>query len=384
MKKIFLAFVLMIMLTSCNSQAPVVSQELVQYENQVSVVFINVGKADSILVTVNDKIYLIDTGHKKSIPALFRALSIMGVEKIDGLFLTHTHADHVGGTEALAQKYQINKLYSAEISMNNKNGENKIMNLATELELPHTRLKAGDVIEIVKDIAFKVIAPIEYDEKDDNDNSLVLMTELNGKKFLFAGDMQFAEESTILNNGTNIHAHVLKVGNHGNPDATSRVFAKSVSPEYAVISTDTNEDDDSANPSVISNLKPAKVFLTQDYLCGIKITVDTNGNIISSDLEPIESTVDMEITDIDIDKQIITIRNNGEKTDISGYFIFSEKGSKIFVFPNGSIIDERQTITIACSGGTGDYIWAEKNVWNKKNPNIGMLYDCFGNELSRK
>lgn len=389
MKKILLIIMSIIMLTGCEIQSPAATSDnndnnIVQYENQVSVVFINVGKADSILITVNDNTYLIDTGSKKSIPSLFRALAIMGTKKINGLFLTHTHSDHVGGTEALVKKYQIDKLYSAEISQNNKKGENKIVQLAEKSGLPHTRLKAGDVIEVENDIVFQVVAPIEYNDKDDNDNSLVLMTEFNGKRFLFTGDMQFAEENTVLNSGADIDSHILKVGNHGNPDATSLEFAKAVSPEYAIISTDTSEDSDSANSRVISNFKSSKILITQDFMYGIKLSVDNYSNIDVNELEPVKNNVDIEITGIDTDKQTIVIKNNAQQTDISGYFIFSERGSEVFVFPEGSVIDAGQIIIIACSGGTGDYIWDEKNVWNKKNPDIGVLYDCFGNELSRK
>jgi hypothetical protein len=112
--------------------------------------------------------------------------------------------------------------------------------------------------------------------------------------------------------------------------------------------------------------------------------VDSSGKINVNDLQLIESTADIEIVRIDTGGQAITIKNNGEKTDISGYFIFSERGSEVFIFPQGSVINAGQTVNIACSGGTGDYIWDDKNVWNTKNPDVGVLYDRFGNELSRK
>jgi competence protein ComEC len=367
-------------LTSCAET----SRNNIDYENRVSVVFINVGKADGILLAVNDKAYLIDTGSKQSVPALYRALSVMGIKKIDGLFLTHTHSDHIGGTEALLQKYRVDKLYSAEISQKNKKGENKIVQLAEELGLAHIKLKAGDSIEVEDGIAFKVIAPIEYNDENDNDNSLVLVTELNGKRFLFTGDMQFAEENTVLGSGADIDSDLLKVGNHGNPDATSIEFVRAVSPEYAVISTDTQEDKNSANPIVTGNLNPAKTFITQDYFCGIKIDVDNKGEISAGGLEIIKSAADMEILNIDTKAQEITIRNNGQQTDLSGYFIFSERGSEIFIFPDGAVIYAGQIITIACTDGEGDYIWNEKNVWNKKNTDVGVLYDRFGDEIARK
>lgn len=384
MKKLIVLIMALAILASCAIDPPLAEDQDTQYNNQISVIFINVGRADSILLKINDKTYLIDTGEKQSVPALFRALSLMKTDKIDGLFLTHTHSDHIGGTESLAQKYQIEALYSAEISQNNKNGENKIVKLAQDLGLKHTKLNAGDIVEVENGIAFQVIAPIEYNNADDNDNSLVLIIELNGKKFLFTGDMQFAEEDSVLKSKTDISADVLKVGNHGNPDATSSSFAKAVAPKYAVITTNTTVDTDSANKAVISNLNPAKILITQDYICGIKMDVDNNENINVGDLEPMQKTASMEIVNINSTEQIITIKNNGQKTDISGYFILSERGSEVFVFPEGSMIDEGQTISIACIGGTGNYIWQEKNVWNKKKSDIGILYDCYGNELSKR
>lgn len=383
MRKLLISIMLIFPLIFYTAESSAIDQQEAFYDNHVSVVFMNVGKADSILLKINDKIYLIDTGDKQSIPALLRVLSVMGVEKVDGLFLTHTHSDHIGGTDALVQRCQVEALYSAEISQNNKKGENKIVKLAEKLGLKHIKLKAGDEVKVEDSISFYVIAPIFYNTDDDNDNSLVLSIELNGKRFLFTGDMQFAEEASILVSRADIASHVLKVGNHGNPDATSRDFAKAVSPAYAVISTNTAIDTDSANQAVINNLYTAKVLLTQNYNLCVKMDVDEKGKISIGDLQPIQSIANLDIVSIDTKEQTITIQNNGQRTDISGYFIFSEKGSEIFVFPKDSIIDAGQTITVACSGGTGDFIWNDKNVWNKKNPDTGILFDRFGNELSR-
>ena len=273
MKKLFFLIIIMITLAACTMQGDG------KYGRPVSVAFVNVGYGDCIILTVNEMAYLIDTGSEKSVPSLFRGLSAMGVERIDGLFLTHTHQDHIGGTEALVQEYQVDRLYSAEISKATNKGKNKIVQLADKLGLHHTMLKADDLIEVEKDVSFKVIAPIEYNYEDDNDNSLVLMLELNGKRFLLTGDLQFFGERVILNSGAEIDAHILKVGNHGNKDATSPAFAEAVSPDYAIISTSTAEDSGSANKRVISALNPAEILITQNYENGIRITVDINGDI---------------------------------------------------------------------------------------------------------
>jgi len=282
-----------VVLTSCAgapATPPIVeptSHELVQGETEIaaSIVFLNVGKADCILLTVKDRAYLVDTGSGSSVPAMFYALDMMGVERLDGLFLTHTHNDHIGGLNDLAKKIPISTLYSSAISKADKNGANKIDSMAKDLGLEHRKLSAGDVVPVIDDIKFTVLGPLEYDSNDDNDNSLVMSIELSGQVALLAGDMQFTMEESLVGNGVDLKADILKVGNHGNPDTTSREFAESVGAKYAVISTDTKVDKNSANKKVLANLAPAEIYITQDYPYGIKFDISPSGKILISSLE---------------------------------------------------------------------------------------------------
>lgn len=349
--------------------------------DNVSVMFINVGYGDAALVEIGTHRYLIDSGEATAAPMLLRALSLRGVQKLDGVFLTHTHSDHIGGMETLVCKYPVDTLYSAEISMPNKHGENKIEELANDLHLPHVKLSEGDTVKVTDGIAFEVIGPIVYNDEDDNDNSLILRLTVNGKTMLFTGDMQFDEEETLLKTDADVKADILKVGNHGNPDATSEVFAMAVSPEIAVISTSTEEDDDSANKRVRHALGMAQIAVTEDYVCGVLLTINPDGTVMIDDPlpEPFETTVT--ITSIDKETQTVTITAEND-TDLSGFFLFSEKGGEIFVFPEGTKLNAGQSLTVACEGSEGDLIWDDDKVWSKKD--VGALYDSGGNRLSRK
>lgn len=382
----FILAVLMGPLSGCHQRMDETTDLTDDQENMhdFSVMFINVGRADATLIQVDGLSYLIDTGEKSSVPAFLAAMSVMEVQKLKAVFLTHTHSDHVGGMEALAKRYDIDTLYSAEISENKKDGKNKIEELAKELFIPHIRLAAGDTVELTPEIGFEVLGPLEYNSDDDNDNSLILKLSINGKTFLFTGDMQFPEETTLLAAGEDLSADVLKVGNHGNPDATSQEFAAAVSPEIAVISTDTSVDKDSANERVISALKDAQVLVTQDYPIGVLLTINADGAFEVSKPQHRETKAQIIIREIDKDAQTVTLINNGQEADISGYFIFSENGSEVYVFPDGTYMKAGETITVACKGGKGDLIWDEKKVWSKKKEDTAILYDRFGNEMSRK
>lgn len=281
MKKLLLLLLIpLLILSGCGAGASRISAG---DEGDVRILFINVGKADAALLSTGKGYYLIDTGTKDASEDLLAALEAMGVTALDGVFLSHTHSDHVGGLETLAESIPIAMLYHSDITELTKKGVNKFERFSEELGIPHRALTAGEALTLSGGVTAEVLGPLEPNEEDDNDQSLVLKVWANGRTILFTGDMQFAEERSLMSAGTDLSADVLKVGNHGNPDATLASFAEAVSPAYAVISTDTGEDEDSANPRVQSALEGAEILLTEDAALGILITIKSNGTILAKE-----------------------------------------------------------------------------------------------------
>lgn len=343
------------------------------------VTVVNVKKADAILVQAGGKAFLIDTGTKESAPALLGVLHRLGAERLDAIFLTHTHADHVGGVEAIAANLSVGTLYAAAISENKKNGENKITELSEQTGLPLVRLNAGETAEL-----FTVLGPITKNTDDDNDNSLVLKCALGGKTYLFAGDMQFAEEDTLLSAGVDVSADVLKVGNHGNPDATSEEFARAVGAKLALISTDTLDDADSANPRVLRALDGAAVYVSEDTPCGIvKETLpDGTERLFALDAaKPVDAKVVIEA--VDVETQTVTLRNDGESAELSGWMLFSERGGELYRFPAGTVLDSGKRLFVGGASNETKYRFRDDSPWNRKKTDTAVLYDANGTEMSR-
>lgn len=248
----------------------------------VRITFINVGKADAALLCLGDLRYLIDTGAKESADALLRALVFEQVDRLDGVFITHTDKDHVGGLKALLKSgIAVTHLYAPYYHNESSNEKHPAVKLSEKYTVPFTWLRAGDTIEPLQGMRLQVLGPLRQDTANENNNSLVLRVNTPQGDLLLTGDMETPEEAELLAAGLVQPAAVLKVGHHGEGDASSAAFLYTVKPQIAVISTDSTAEADTPDPGVMSKLWNigAEVFLTQKATCGVQVTLK-DGNAV--------------------------------------------------------------------------------------------------------
>lgn len=252
-------------------------------ENEMSLLAINVQKADALLLRCGTSAYLIDTGTKKSADDMLAVLRGEGITRLNGVILTHTHADHVGGLKALLESgIEIENIYTSKYYVLKKeDGKHPVDKAIKKKDYEVTYLAAGDTLPLDGG-KLTVVGPLEKNEEAENCNSLVLLAEGGGGSILLTGDMEFPEEASLLDAGLIPHADVLKIANHGEGDATSDALVAAVSPSLAVISTNTVDEPDTPDPRVMRLLSGAgiPVLITQDSEQGILVTL-RNGEIIT-------------------------------------------------------------------------------------------------------
>ena len=374
MKRLALLILLCVMCAAC---APVSA------EGGTTLLAINVGKADCLLLQSGGTIYMIDTGLEESWGAVSAVLKLHGVTRLDGVILTHTDKDHAGGAWALASSsIEVGGWYAPAYFTGVKEAKHPLVKAAALRGEAVTWLHAGDTLPLGEGV-LTVLGPVVHDTNKENNNSLVLHVETPDGTMLLAGDMEFPEENSLMTQGLITPAHVLKVGNHGEADATGDAFARLVNPRVAVISTNTQDEPDTPAPRVLRALAGAQIVQTQQAQAGVLVTLrsgEAQANELSYPALP-ERPQGVTISDRSVAQDVICLRNDGRAAvDISAWFIYSDKGGQTFVFPAGTVLQPGQEISVSAldSPDAGDFVWQDTEVWHPEKPDTALLYDVYG------
>lgn len=238
--------------------------------------FIDVGQGDSILITTPfpRKVYLIDVGGKlnfgkrKFTPQVNKItlplLKALGINQIDGIFVTHQDADHVGDLGPLLSQIKVKKLYMAAGLIKNPSFAKRIAGHLTTDQL--VELIAGDQV-IEPQISFNVVYPFKPGP-GKNEDSLSLTFKLKNKRWLFTGDLGQEGEKEIMAN-FHLRANYFKLGHHGSKTASNPIFLKQLQPEMVFISAGRNNHFGHPHPETIATLRKQHIPYASTQDCGM-------------------------------------------------------------------------------------------------------------------
>lgn len=236
--KICICFLLcLVAFCSCSLEIDIIehlNSKATLTDNDPKVHFIDVGQGDSIFIELpNSQTMLIDAGESGNGELIENYISReCGYDKIDYLIATHPHADHIGSMAYIVYNMDIGSIYMTEATSNTKTFE-KLLLAISEKGLKIKRALAG--INIIKEdnLSVDIIGPIEVDEDDLNNTSIIIKLKYGEISFLFTGDAEKKELDSIK---ANMSADVLKVAHHGSNTSTYQKFLTRVNPSVAVIS----------------------------------------------------------------------------------------------------------------------------------------------------
>ena len=237
-------------------------------KNNLHVYYIDVGQADSILITNENHSILIDAGNNEDENTVVNFIKDKGITNLDYAVGTHPHEDHIGGMDDVINNIDIDKIYLPEIQTNTKTYQD-VLEAIKNKNKKIKSFKKGDKFS-VGEAEFEVMTDSILDKNNLNLSSNIIRMTFNGTSFLFTGDAETENEKTINWEQTD----VLKVGHHGSTTSTSQKFLNQIKPKYAIISVGKNNDYGHPKEKILERLKKVGSEIYRTDECGtIEITV---------------------------------------------------------------------------------------------------------------
>lgn len=228
-----------------------------------AVVF-DVGQGDSILVVASDgSTLLVDGGPDAAL--LERKLSEYGVSRVDLLVLTHVHADHATGLEAVVGRRPVGEFWFPTPPHSTPASEH-LAKIARRAGLELGMAPVGAARRL-GDLRVEVLGPVRQ-YASPNDQSVVLLVHRDGgPRLLLTGDAESYAQADM----GQVRAEILKVPHQG--AATSDLgWLASVGAKLAVIPVGPN---DYGHPS-------AEVIATLESHGARVLRTDRDGDVVVS------------------------------------------------------------------------------------------------------
>lgn len=257
-----------------NYSAGNIVNEVESIENALfKVTYMNVGKADCILITIDDKSVMIDTGLNSTKKEVVSELKERKIDELDYLILTHMDKDHIGGADAVLDNIKIDNLIQADYVKESKQYE-QYTNSLKENNIEPVLLH-GNINTEINGAEINIYSAKKNTYSQSNDYSIIVGITYGSYNFLFAGDAEEERLAEFISMNDKKY-DVVKIPHHGRINSLSEEFLKSINTSYSII---TCSEDDRPDDEMLNLLEKYKVktLLTSNG----EITIEMDGNVIS-------------------------------------------------------------------------------------------------------
>lgn len=212
-------------------------------DNNLRLIFCNVGQGDAIIVSYKTYQVLIDGGPDNSVLYCLGKNLAFWDRKLEVVVLTHPQADHMTGLIEVLRRYRVEKFLSSNI-VNDTPEYWELKELVANKGIKTKELTSGEKLRF---------GPVELEAiwpetqvlgaasfiKDTNEIATVLKGRFNNFTWLLTSDSGEKEESLMRDKWEPVE--ILKVGHHGSKYSSGESFLETIRPRVAVISVGKNQ-----------------------------------------------------------------------------------------------------------------------------------------------
>ena len=213
---------------------------------------ISIGQEEAMLLDINKKKILVDTGGDimgSSLSydrTLREVLKNSGADSLDIVFISHFDSDHAGNLDYLLYEFDIKNIcFYKDIA------PSYIKAKIIDRGINYIDPDKTNGIDLGKENYIKII---HRDENfKGNSNSLVFELDAGGTKVLFTGDIEREAEDYYIDKVNKID--ILKVAHHGSKTSSSMNFLEKTRPKDAISSQGLNNSYGHPHEQTLENFK---------------------------------------------------------------------------------------------------------------------------------
>ncbi|MBI6069393.1 MBL fold metallo-hydrolase [Clostridium perfringens] len=291
----------------------------------------------SIIENHNGEVYLIDGGENCNKYDVERYLNSKNIFKIDKIFITHSHSDHIGSMEYLIDKFGCKELYCKtpnwSMMPSIELGEWKTKELHEKM-IAKARSIGAKIIELNSDRKIQLTDKSDiwvYNTQNNNYSNynnislgFLFRYYYNSKdavRYFIQGDMSYSSEDFV--GGQNIgKVDILKLGHHGNVSSNGETWLSHLRPGYSVATLGYPPGNQVKLNTMRCKFVNSKVYLPNDNKDHMSITINKDTGAITTTA---------------IDHQI---KNEWYQRDNKDWYYFKEDGT--FAINQTLIIKDRK------------------------------------------
>jgi competence protein ComEC len=208
---------------------------------RAEITILDVGTGGAAHVRTRRSDWMFDAGAQRDFERVVREyLRTRGINRLDGLLVTHGDGGHVGGASGLLHDFRPRKVIDTEARDRSRLHRTLISELQN-YKLERTLVAAGNGFTLSRNVQVRVLFPPEiFQAKIADDQALVAQLVIDKQpRVLFVSDSGAATENQLLHSSVDLRSDIIVKGQHHSGISGSPEFIDAVHPQ-AIIATSRN------------------------------------------------------------------------------------------------------------------------------------------------